>query len=266
MRIKPTRKCSSFANVEKFSDFRRSTSHSGLSNGGFGASNIDFGSSNLSKHSQSREPSHFRAHSNFQYQHRLALIQAHGDWLQQWLDQGWDGYLFTFLFNQLPGSRRAMVHQMHQQLERWYGMLATRIVRKPRSPGRASFLPKGVFVPDLPVPKRCKVGIGDVSINDGLHVHGIVVANRWARMPETLDVYFQENLKKFLVGKLRHIDVELIRDRPRYTVGYALKGLKRPTFSEDDVLVLPRAVGELPDRRHLRTGATMGRGLINAQP
>jgi hypothetical protein len=66
------------------------------------------------------------------------------------------------------------------------------------------------------------------------------------RIPETLDVYFQKKLKKFLIGNLRHIDVERITDRPRYTVGYALKGLKRPTFSEDDVLVLPRDVSELP--------------------
>jgi hypothetical protein len=262
MRMDPTRKCSSLADVEKFSDFRRSNGDFGLSNGGLRASNNDFEPSNLRKHSQFHH-SHSGGRSNFRYQHRLALIDAYGDWLQQWLSEGWDGYLFTFLFNQLPGSRRAMVHQMHQQLERWYGMLATRIVRKPRSPGRASFLPKGIFVPDLPVPKRCKVGIGDVSINDGLHVHGIVVANRWARLPETLDVYFQENLKKFLVGKLRHIDVELIRDRPRYTVGYALKGLKRPTFSEDDVLVLPRAVSELSDR-HARHPLTLP-GLINTQ-
>jgi hypothetical protein len=61
------------------------------------------------------------------------------------------------------------------------------------------------------------------------------------------------DLTHTITPRIRHIDVELITDRPRYTVGYALKGLKRPTFSEDDVLVLPRAVSELPGRhpRHL---------------
>jgi hypothetical protein len=262
MPMEPTRKCSSFTDVEKFSDFRRSDGHFGLSNGGFGASNIDFGSSNLSKHSHF-QPYHLRGHSNFQYHHRLALIDAYGDWLQQWLDEGWDGYLFTFMFHQLPGSRRAMVHQMHQQIERWYGMLATRTVRKPRSPVWAPFLPKGIFVPDLPFSKGLKQGILDVSINDGLHVHGVVVANRWARILDTLDRYFQENLKKFLVGKIRHIDVQRITHRAKYVADYGLKGLKRPTFSEDDVLVLPR-VFKQPDRHpwHPLTG----RGLINAQP
>lgn len=225
MRMDPTRKCSRFADVEKFGDF-------GPSNTGFGPSNGSFGHSNF----------------GYQYRRRLALLDAYGDWLQEWLDQGWDGYLFTFMFNQLPGSRRAMVQQMHQQIERWYGRLATRTVRKPRSPVWAPFLPKGIFVPDLPVPKRSKQGIRDVSINDGLHMDGVVVANRWARIPETLDVYFEENLGTYLTSKLRHIDVQRITHRARYVTEYALKSLKRPTFSEDDILVLPRDLSELPDR------------------
>jgi hypothetical protein len=122
------------------------------------------------------------------------------------------------------------------------------MIRKPRSPVWAPFLPKGIFVPDLPVPKRSKQGIRDVSINDGLHMHGIVVANRWARIPETLDVHFEEEAGTYLTSKLRHIDVQRITHRAEYVTEYALKSLKRRTFSEDDVLVLPRGLSELPDR------------------
>jgi hypothetical protein len=242
MRMDPSRKCSRFADVQKFADSQHPKGDFGPSNSSFRASNSDLGYANADF-----------GPSNFRYHHRLALIDAYGDWLQEWLDQGWDGYLFTFMFNQLPGSRRALVHQMHQHLEkRWYGRLATRTVSDTRSPVWAPFLPKGFFVPDLPVPKRSKLGLRDVSINDGLHMHGIMVANRWVRIPETLDVYFQKKLKKFLVGNLRHVDVELITDRPKYTAAYGMKGLKRPTFSEDDVLVLPRDVSELPDRNRGR--------------
>jgi hypothetical protein len=245
MRMGPTRKCSNYADVEKFSDFRRSNDGFGSSNGRFGPSNDEFGRSDVRRHF--RQHYDFR-NSNFQFHHRLALIQAHGDWLQQWLNEGWDGYLFTFMFNQLPGSRRAIVHQMHQQLERWYGRLATRTVRKPRSPVWAPLLPKGIFIPDLPVPKRSKLRIRDVSINDGLHMDGIVVANRWARIPATLDVYFEENLGTYLTKKLQHIDVRRITHRPEYVTEYALKSLKRQTSSEDDILVLPRTLSELPGR------------------
>jgi hypothetical protein len=236
MRMDPTRKCSNCADVEKFGDFG---------------------------HSNSRKHSYFREHSNFRYQHRLDLIQAHGDWAQQWLNRGWDGYLFSFMFNQLPGSRHAMVRQMQQEILRWYGRLATRTIRKTRSPVWIPFLPKGVFVPDLPVPKRSKQDIRDVSTNDGLHIHGIVVANRWARIPETLDVYFEENPGTYLTSKLRHIDVRRITHRAEYVTEYALKSLKRPTFSEDDILVLPRTLSELPGRHPRRpwAGATNIAGL-----
>ena len=59
MRMDPTRKCSRFADVEKFSDFRRSNGDVGLSNNGVKASNNDLGPSNLRKQSQFQH-SHFR--------------------------------------------------------------------------------------------------------------------------------------------------------------------------------------------------------------
>ena len=178
---------------------------------------------------------------------KLALIQAYGKWVQQYLDAGWDGYLFSFLFQQLPGSLMTKTQLMERELLRWYGRLATRSIRKPRSPQWAPLLPKGVFVPDLPVFKRSKQNLRDVVINDGLHVHGIVVANRFGRISEPLDIHFAEKLKAYLTGNLRHVDVERITDMAKYVTGYGMKGLKRPTFTMDNVLVLPRTVGELPD-------------------
>jgi hypothetical protein len=215
MRMHPTRKCTSLANVDKFDALE---------------------------------------HSNFRYHHRLALIQAYGNWVQQYLDEGWDGYLLTFMFNQMPGSRYAMVQQMQQEILGWYGRLATRTVRKPRSPVWAPLLPKGIFVPDLPVPKRSKQPIIDVLTNEGLHMHGIVVANRSGRIHDTLDVHFEENLETYLTKKLRHIDVERITHQIEYTTEYGIKGLKRPAFSEDDILILPRELSELPDSNHLPPG------------
>jgi hypothetical protein len=73
------------------------------------------------------------------------LIQEYGNWVQQQTDNGWDAYLFSFLFHQLPGSREAKIQQMNRDIERWYGRLATRSVRKPRSPHWAPLLPKGIF-------------------------------------------------------------------------------------------------------------------------
>jgi hypothetical protein len=176
------------------------------------------------------------------------LIRHYGDWIKEHLNEGWDGYLFTFLFNPLPGSVRAKNQQMEREIVRWYGRLATRSVRKPRSPQWAPLLPKGIFVPDLPVFKRSKQDLRDVVINNGLHVHGILVASRLGRISEPLDEHFSKNLEKYLTGNFRHIDVEQITHAAAYVTEYGMKGLKRPMFSPDQILVLPRTLRELPDR------------------
>jgi hypothetical protein len=185
---------------------------------------------------------------------KLILIRHYGAWVKEHLDEGWDGYLFTFLFNPLPGSVRAKSQQMEREIVRWYGRLATRSVRKPRSPQWAPLLPKGIFVPDLPVAKRSKQDLRDVVINDGLHMHGIVVANRLGRISEPLDIHFERNLEKYLTGTLRNIDIKPITRTAGYVTEYGMKGLKRPCFSPDQVLVLPRTIGELADRKHRSPG------------
>jgi hypothetical protein len=185
---------------------------------------------------------------------KLTLIRHYGAWVKQYLDEGWDGYLFSFLFQQLPGSLKTKTQLMELEILRWYGRLATRSVRKPRSPQWAPLLPKGIFVPDLPVFKRSKQDLRDVVINDGLHVHGIVVANRFGRISEPLDEHFSKNLEKYLTGNLRYIDIERITRTAGYVTEYAMKGLKRPIFSMDHVLVLPKTLGELPDRKHRSPG------------
>jgi hypothetical protein len=152
------------------------------------------------------------------------------------------------MFSQLHGSLGSKSQRMEQEIVRWYGRLATRTFRKPRSPQWAPLLPKGIFVPDLPVFKRSKQDLRDAVINDGLHVHGIVVANRFGRISEPLDVHVAEKSKEYLTGNLRHIDIEPITRTAGYVTEYAMKGLKRPIFSLDNVLVLPRTLGELNRR------------------
>ena len=33
-----------------------------------------------------------------------SLIEGYGVWVERYLQQGWDGYFFTFMFNHVPGS------------------------------------------------------------------------------------------------------------------------------------------------------------------
>ena len=187
-----------------------------------------------------------------------ARIQGHAQWVQQFLDAGWDGYLFSVMFNNLPGKRDTKkIIQMHQEVTKFYGRLAKRMVRKPRSPRWAGYCPIAIFSPDLPVPKSRngqKSTIADVSINNGLHSHGIVLANRWGRVPVPLDEYFQEKGRRYLTGTIRNIDVQRITYDPDYAVGYALKGIIRRTASDDDVLVLDWGEGYLRPNRFSKFG------------
>jgi hypothetical protein len=173
--------------------------------------------------------------------HLKSLIKGHAQWIQRYLDQGWDGYFITVMFNNLPGKRETMIIQMQQEVARLYGRLATRMVRKPRSSTRAKWLPIGIFIPDMPVPKYRegqKSTIADVSINGGLHMNGMVLGNRWGRIRMGLDEHFDDEKDQYLTSKIRDIDVRPIIDHPGYVVGYALKGLVKRTASNDDILVL----------------------------
>jgi hypothetical protein len=183
-----------------------------------------------------------------------ALIHEYGNLFQRYLDEGWEPYLITFAFNQLPGSSSAKREQMKQAVMEWYSRLASRTVKKPRSPIQAQLLPIGVFVPDLPVAKRSKHSLREVSVNDGLHFHGKIVANRCGRISEPLDVHIKANLDTYLLPCFRTIDIQPVTHTLQYATDYAMKGLKRSAFSLDDILILPRTLNELTDQNRRRPG------------
>lgn len=174
-------------------------------------------------------------------EHLEAITAAHAVWINRYINAGWDAYFFTVMFNYISGSREKRIMQMHREIEKIYGRLATRMVRKPRSPRWKGLLPIGLFSPDFPV-RKFELGEGgsieDVSINDGLHMHGIMLANRWGRIPVGLHEHFREKMDHYRTPKIRRIHVEPIRYSPEEVVGYALKGLVKRTVSIDDIGVL----------------------------
>ena len=113
-----------------------------------------------------------------------AVIEAYGTWVADQMAEGWDAYMATLMFHELPGSMQAQIAQMHHAAMGVFSRLATRMVRKPRSPEWAPLLPRAIFAPDLPVPKRQRATgpFRDPPANDGLHMHGIILANRSGRI------------------------------------------------------------------------------------
>jgi hypothetical protein len=180
--------------------------------------------------------------------HRIKqLLQAYGQWVHDHMTYGWHGYFLSFMFSQIQDLNTPRIEIMKKHLGWFYGRLAKASVPKASSPKWSPFLPKIILAPDLPVFKHSKVQLRDVTINNGLHWHGLVMVHSLApKLPGNLDVHINENLRKYLVGSIRTIGVEPITHDPEYVTGYGMKGLKKKHICDDDILIFPRTVSELP--------------------
>jgi tRNA(Leu) C34 or U34 (ribose-2'-O)-methylase TrmL len=177
------------------------------------------------------------------------IVQAYGNWIQQHLDLGWDAYLVTFMFRNISGSNEVKIQRMHKEITRFYEKLATRAVRKPRSEQWVHLLPKGIFFPDVPGYGSSVYSITEVSINDGIHFRGIMVATQEARLKEPLHLHLGRKRKLYVTGKIYRIDAEPIKSRAAFVTDYGGKAVKRRRFSNDHVLLLPRTAAELPAKK-----------------
>ena len=182
---------------------------------------------------------------------RLDLIHGYQDWIQGYVDRDWDPYEISFMYRPLPGGRQSILEQMKREIYRVNSRLVTRFDRDPRSEAGFNRLPRMMVFPDLPVYKRKKRSLTDVSINDGLHYGGIALTPPISRFSTTLDAYFDEHEKESVNQTLDRIHVEPIISDADYVTDYLAKSIKRGTVSQDDIVILPRAISEMPaqDRR-----------------
>ncbi|MEX0827459.1 MAG: hypothetical protein WD005_00740 [Haliea sp.] len=151
------------------------------------------------------------------------------------------------MFAPLRGSQDAVLSQMERELERVYATMLTRIVRKPSSPANVGKLPIWLACPDLPVPKREKQDLRTVAINDGLHMHAICLIPPQSRLTDGLQRHVEEKQGLYVRDQrvIRRIGAIPITSRPKYVTKYAFKSLQRGRFGTDNIIILPRAMGEL---------------------
>jgi hypothetical protein len=172
------------------------------------------------------------------------IIQAYGHWVQEQVEMGWDAYLFSFMFDHLPGPVDAKIQQMHREIMVLYGKLVGWFVRKPRSVSSAHLLPKGVFFPDVPCFRHSSLPQNG-SVNKGVHMHGVVLATREGRLKIGLDQHFREHQNLYQTSRMYRIHVEPIRFDACYVTDYGGKAIKNSRFSTDHILVLPKSPSEL---------------------
>jgi hypothetical protein len=168
-------------------------------------------------------------------------IAGYAQLIDNLVQEDWNAYYVSVLFHQLPGTQKSHLEQMKREINRLYNRLATRTVKDPRSPTWKQYLPVGIFVPDLPVGKykgKARITLADASINNGLHMNGIIVANRWGKISTGLIKHFKEKRTCYKTGTVRSIGLTRIKDDLGHVVDYAFKCVKRRRFSMDDVVLL----------------------------
>jgi hypothetical protein len=186
------------------------------------------------------------------------LLNSYGKLIDSHIAYGCTGYLFTFMFDQIPGSDSSRLSEMKKQLTWFYGRLAKASVPSPSKEKWTEYLPRAILVPDFPVFKHAKQNLRDVTVNDGLHWHGLVLQHPFRfRFSEGLDVHIKKDPFKYLVGSIRHIDAQPIKSKGSYVTGYGMKALTGDRISQDDVLIFPRSVTELPCKLSARAAGEL---------
>lgn len=170
-------------------------------------------------------------------------------WMQDRWDEGYDLYLFTFMFNELPGGERAKIAQMESELYRFYGRLATRVAKKPASHVGYRLLPRMVLHPDTNFYSSQRIPLAQAKTNEGLHFHGACAADRRGKIKGFLEDYFEERQVEFVTNKLRTVHVRRVTHLPEFVIDYALKAAKRGLFDGDRMLVLPKTLSEVRDKK-----------------
>lgn len=173
------------------------------------------------------------------------IASSYGKWVEDHIADGYTGYLMTFMFKNLnAGTQAGKIDLMHKDIERVYSRVAHRFAHHPDKPSQRRYLPLLVASPDLPVFKTDKVSVADLTLNGGLHEHGILLTPIESRFRYELATWVKDKapwlMKDTLLQRIHCIRLDTT---PGNATGYALKANGR-SLPEDSLLVLPKALSE----------------------
>ena len=95
--------------------------------------------------------------------------------------------------------------------------------------------------------KRAKLASADVTLNDGIHFHGVLVVPPRSRLTTTVEAHFRDQQRLYVLDRTRldRLHVLPVDRNLDNVVRYALKGLARGRLPYDDIVILPRSISEL---------------------
>ena len=132
---------------------------------------------------------------------------------------------------------------MSDEVDRVYSTFLTRAVRKPHCPSQKDNRPILIAAPDRSGGKRGSATVAQASINDGVHMHGILIVPRQCRL-RRIKRHFNENERLYVKNQLLNLHLRRIKSDVANVVDYAFKSIKYHKFAAEDILVFPKAQAE----------------------
>jgi hypothetical protein len=184
---------------------------------------------------------------------RFKLHSAYSNWVHEilngvWEKKLWNGFQVAFMFDHIPGSFAKKCEVMEHEIDRVYRILVPHVERSPRSPAGSKRLPILIAFPDYPRQWIKSADLLGVTINDGLHFHGVLLVNIESRLKVRLDMHIKEHYQRYVRPGdiLRRIHIQPVDDpTANRATGYALKSLEWRIPDTDRIFIRPRAVSEL---------------------
>ena len=118
--------------------------------------------------------------------------------------------------------------------------------KKPRSQAHQKYLPRVIASLDRPTDTGYIWPLEQITINDGWHVHAIVLIRPNSRLDTGLRKHIKDNRRTYIheYTRIRTIHVRRIKTVSEYVTDYALKCTKRDSVLADDLLILPKSLTE----------------------
>jgi hypothetical protein len=160
-------------------------------------------------------------------------------WVTDLVNQIGNSYFLTFMFHNIPGKASVNIEVMRGDIERFYIRLLTRALRYPRSELHLHKRPLLFASPDLPVFKHIKDNRQDITINDGRHMHSVVIIPPGTRFKRALQYHLAQKDQQYRSGtSIRTVDVQPITKTTEKVAQYLFKAIGRH-FDERRILLLP---------------------------
>ena len=183
-------------------------------------------------------------------QTELAAVWINGctQWMYKLVLSGWKLYYVNFMFEPLRGPPSAIIPQMRKGIHKFYGRFCTEFVHDGRAQSEQKRMPQLWLFPDLPVHKNKRNSLREVTINGGLHFNGPMLIPPVSRFEECPIEHLKENQAEYARHGIERIHIVAGGDI-RGLADYAAKTIKNHRANEKDIIVLPRSVTELPEKK-----------------